>query len=261
VFGPLDRFPYAAHRPYTPPEAPASLLRALHDRLGLARAALVNATPYGYDNRVVLEAIAESGGTWRGIATVAADVSADELARLSDGGIDGCRVTFLGRLGARPDPDGLRRLADRVARLGWHLDLYLPAEALDGAHSWLRQMPVPYVLDHMGLVDAERGLDQPGFQQLCDLLDADSHCWVKLSGAERISRSGPPFLDAAPFARRLIAIAPGRVIWGTDWPHPNVPAMPNDADLVDLVAAFAPDAPTRQRLLVDNPARLFRFAV
>jgi predicted TIM-barrel fold metal-dependent hydrolase len=102
---------------------------------------------------------------------------------------------------------------------------------------------------------------QPGFLQLCDLLDADSHCWVKLSGAERISRSGPPFLDATPFARRLIAIAPGRVIWGTDWPHPNVPAMPNDADLVDLVAAFAPDAPTRQRLLVDNPARLFRFAV
>ena len=259
VFGPLDRFPYAAHRPYTPPEAPASALRALHDRLGLSRAVLVNATPYGGDNRIILDAIAGSGGAWRGVATLAPDVSDDDLTRLADGGVDGCRVTFLGRLGARPDPDHLLRLADRIAPLGWHLDLYLPAEALGDAARWLAALPVPYVIDHMGVVDASRGIEQPAFLRLCDLLEADPHCWVKLSGAERVSRTGPPFHDVVPFARRLIEIAPDRVLWGTDWPHPNVPVMPNDADLVDLVAVFAPDATTRRRLLVENPTRLFRF--
>jgi len=118
---------------------------------------------------------------------------------------------------------------------------------------------VPYVIDHMGAVDASAGVEQPGFQRLLALVARDEKCWVKITGPERISRTGPPFHDAVPYARRLIEAAPHRVLWGTDWPHPNVRFMPNDGDLMDLVPRYAPDEQTRRLLLVDNPTRLFRF--
>ena len=259
VFGPVDRYPYAETRPYTPPEAPLSAFKALHARIGVERAVIVNATPYGRDNTVVIDAIAQSSGRYRGIANVDDRTTDGELESLSAGGLAGCRFTFLTRLGGRPDMDAFDRIVARIAPLGWHVDLYLDAADLDELASRLHVLPLPYVIDHMGIVDAAQGLEQAGFQKLLALFKGDEKCWVKITGPERVSRAGPPFHDAVPFARALVEAVPHRVLWGTDWPHPNVPVMPNDGDLMDLVPLYAPDPQLRQLLLVDNPARLFRF--
>jgi 2-pyrone-4,6-dicarboxylate lactonase len=259
IFGPVDRYPYAATRPYTPPEAPLSVFKALHARIGVERAVIVNATPYGRDNTVILDAIAQSGGRYRGIGNVDDRMTDRELERLASSGIDGCRFTFLSRLGGRPDMAVFDRIVARIAPLGWHVDLYVEAALLDDLAPRLESLPMPYVIDHMGVVDASAGLGQPAFQKLLSLVKRDEKCWVKITGPERISRTGPPFHDAVPFARTLIETAPQRVLWGTDWPHPNVPFMPNDGDLMDLVALYSQDDAHRRSLLVDNPARLFRF--
>jgi predicted TIM-barrel fold metal-dependent hydrolase len=259
IFGPVDRYPYAATRPYTPPEAPLSAFRALHAGIGVERAVIVNATPYGRDNTVILDAIAQSGGRYRGIGNVDERMTDRELEMLASSGVDGCRFTFLSRLGGRPDMAAFDRIVARIAPLGWHVDLYVEAALLDELAPRLEALPIPYVIDHMGVVDASAGVEQPAFQKLLALVVRDEKCWVKITGPERISRTGPPFHDAVPFARTLIETAPRRVLWGTDWPHPNVPYMPNDGDLMDLVALYAPDEAHRRLLLVDNPARLFRF--
>ena len=259
IFGPVNRYPYAARRPYTPPAAPLSAFKALHTRIGVERAVIVNATPYGRDNTVILDAIAQSGGRYRGIGNVDERMTDRELEMLASSGIDGCRFTFLSRLGGRPDMAVFDRIVARIAPLGWHVDLYVEAALLDDLAPRLEALPMPYVIDHMGVVDASAGLEQPAFQKLLSLVKRDEKCWVKITGPERISRTGPPFHDAVPFARALIESAPRRVLWGTDWPHPNVPYMPNDGDLMDLVALYAQDDAQRRWLLVDNPARLFRF--
>jgi 2-pyrone-4,6-dicarboxylate lactonase len=259
IFGPVDRYPYVEGRPYTPPEAPLSAFKAVHARIGVERAVIVNATPYGRDNRVILDAIAQSGGRYRGIGNVDERMTDRDLEMLAAGGLDGCRFTFLSRLGGKPDMTVFDRIITRIAAIGWHVDLYLEAAHLDELAPRLESLPVPYVIDHMGVVDASAGLEQPAFQKLLSLYKRDEKCWVKITGPERISRTGPPFLDAVPFARTLIETAPSRVLWGTDWPHPNVRFMPNDGDLMDLVALYAPDEQHRRLLLVDNPARLFQF--
>jgi 2-pyrone-4,6-dicarboxylate lactonase len=259
IFGPDRLYPYVPERPYTPPDAPLDMFRALHDRLGVERAVIVNATPHGRDNRVVTDAIAQSAGRYKGIANVDETFDDRQLRDLADAGIEGCRFTFLPRLGKVPDMSAFDRIIERIAGLGWHVDLYLPATLIPEFRPRLMRLPVSYVLDHMGVVDASEGLEQPGFVALLDLLRDDEKCWAKVSCPERISRAGPPFHDVAPFGRALIETAPDRVLWGTDWPHPNVPVMPDDGDLVDLVPLYAPDPAMRQRLLVDNPTRLFRF--
>jgi 2-pyrone-4,6-dicarboxylate lactonase len=259
VFGPEALFPYAAGRPYTPPEAPVVAFAELHGKLGIDRAVIVNATVHGTDARVVTDAIARSGGRYLGITNI--DDSFDEkaLARLAEQGIRGCRFTFVSHLGGPANMEVLERAIPKIAPLGWHVDLYLEPKMIPVMAPRLQRLPVRYVIDHMGLPNAAEGLDQPNFAALLKLLREDDKAWVKISGPERASRQGPPFADAVPFARALIETAPDRVIWGTDWPHPNVKFMPNDGDLVDLIPKFAPDAATRQKLLVDNPVRLFGF--
>jgi 2-pyrone-4,6-dicarboxylate lactonase len=259
IFGPDCLYPFAADRPYTPPDAPLDMFRALHERLGVERAVIVNATPHGRDNRVVTDAIAQSGGRYKGIANVDETFTDRDLADLAAAGIAGCRFTFLPRLGRLPDMATFDRIVERIALLGWHVDLYLPATLLPEFTPRLSALPVPYVLDHMGVVDAGAGTHQPPFAALLDLFRRDEKCWVKVSCPERLSRTGPPFHDVVPFGRALVEAAPDRVLWGTDWPHPNVPAMPDDGDLVDLVPLYAPDPALRRKLLVDNPARLFGF--
>jgi predicted TIM-barrel fold metal-dependent hydrolase len=147
----------------------------------------------------------------------------------------------------------------RIAPYGWHVDLYLPADNLDEFAPTLDALPIPYVLDHIGLIDAGRGIDQPSFRALAQRYARDRKCWVKVTCPERLTAAGPPYHDVAPFARRLIEIDPDRLLWGSDWPHPNVKAMPDDGDLVDLVPVYAPSPDVRKKLLVDNPARLFGF--
>ena len=259
IFGPVSRYPYSEGRPYTPPEAPLAALRGLDAKLGIDRAVLVNATVYGRNNEIILDAIAQGNGAYRGIGNVDDGISDRDLAALDKGGLDGCRFTFLARLGGMPDMAAFDRVVHRIAPLGWHVDLYLEASTLEAFIPMLKKLPVRYVIDHMGVVNAADGLDQPGFKLLQGLLAQDEKCWVKITGPERISAAGKPFLDAVPFAWKLIETAPDRVLWGTDWPHPNVKVMPNDGDLVDLIPLYAPDPAVQRKLLVANPGRLFRF--
>jgi 2-pyrone-4,6-dicarboxylate lactonase len=261
VFGPGARFPYAAGRRYTPPDAPKERLRALHEHLGLARAVLVQASCHGTDNRAMLDAIAwarrfEPGGAWRGVAMVGKDVTDRELESLAEGGVRGVRFNFVAHLGGAPDLEAFDRVTGRIGALGWHVVLHLDAEDILEHRARIERLRVPFVIDHMGRVRAEHGLEQQPFRLLLELMRNDL-AWVKVSGPERISSSGKPFHDAVPFARALIDAAPDRVLWGTDFPHPNVRAMPNDGELVDLLARICPDEAARRKLLVDNPARLY----
>jgi 2-pyrone-4,6-dicarboxylate lactonase len=260
IFGPASRYPYAANRPYNAPEAPLEMFRAVHAKIGVERCVIVNATLHGTDNRVVTDAIAQSGGAYKGIANVRDEMSDHELEALEKAGIRGCRFAFLKRLGGVGDMAKFNRIVHRGAELGWHVDVYFEPGTIAEFAPILSALPCNYVIDHMGTVVAAKGLDDPAFKALLDLQTRDEKCWVKITGLERASAAGKPFHDAVPFARRLIENAPDRVLWGTDWPHPNVKIMPNDGEIVDLIPLYAPDPAIRQKLLVDNPARLFKFA-
>lgn len=259
IFGPAARYPYSPKRSYTPPDSSFDDLRALHAKLGIERAVIVNASLYGNDNSVITDAIAQSGGRYRGIANIDDSTTDAQLQMLHKGGIRGCRFNFVKHLGGFPDMAVFDRTVKRISKLGWHVDLHFDAKDLPDFYPLLDRLPVPYIIDHMGRVQASAGLEQKPFQVLLGLLQRDKKCYVKISGPERVSVTGSPFLDAVPFAKTLIETAPDRVIWGTDWPHPNVSAMPNDGDLVDLIPLYAPAADDRQRLLVDNPMRLYEF--
>jgi predicted TIM-barrel fold metal-dependent hydrolase len=259
IFGPANVYPYAPDRTYTPPDAPLARFQELQKTLGLERAVLVNASCHGNDNTVILDAITQSGGKYRGVANVDGSVKDDELKRLHAGGIRGIRFNFVQHLGGTPDLDMFNELVARVRPLGWHVVLHFDAIDLVRFHAMLERLPVPFVIDHMGRVPTQDGLGQRPFAVLLETLRM-ANCWVKISGAERISAQGPPFKDAVPFARALLEAAPDRVLWGTDWPHPNIKKhMPNDGDLVDLIPSYMPDPTLQRKVLVDNPQRLYGF--
>jgi len=256
VFGPGARFPYAPERRYTPPDAPKEQLAALHRHLGFSRAVLVQASCHGRDNSAMLDAMAASGGRWRGVAMIGDDVEDLELERLHAGGTRGVRFNFVRHLGGAPDLNVIERVVARIRALGWHLQVHLDADDLGTYLPFLETLPVPFIIDHMGRVAAAHGLEQKPFRELLALLKANDRAWIKVSGADRVSSAGKPFHDAIPFARALVEAAPRRVLWGTDFPHPNVNQMPNDGELVDLFAAFCPEE-LRRGILVDNPTRLY----
>jgi predicted TIM-barrel fold metal-dependent hydrolase len=266
VYGPAARFPYAPERPYTPDDAPVERLQALHRLLGVERAVYVQATVHGYDNRAVLNAIARDPERGRGVALVRTDIGESELKHLHTAGVRGVRFNFIKHLNACPDTDAVSRLAERIAPLGWHLQLHLAAQDLLEQREFLQHLQVPFAIDHMGRTMVADGLHQEACGLLLELL-ADERVWIKLSGPERISvdmaHGGPyPYADVVPFARQLLAAAPYRSVWGTDWPHPNVREMPDDGDLVDLLSHYEDDSDpgALHRLLVANPARLYGFA-
>ncbi len=260
IFGPGDQYPYAPDRTYTPPDAPLSRFKELQSILGLARAVLVNASCHGTDNTVIIDAIAQSGGRYRGVANADDGFTAKDFERLDGQGFRGVRFNFVKHLGGLPDMAEFHRIIARIRPLGWHVDLHFDAGDLVEHGELLAKLPVPYIIDHMGRVPTKAGLEQEPFRRLLALARENKHCWVKISGAERISSAGPPFTDAVPFARALIEAAPDRVLWGTDWPHPNIARdMPNDGDLVDLLPLYAPDSATQRRILVNNPHRLYEF--
>jgi len=258
IWGPFDRFPVAKGAPYTPPERTRDDLVALHERLGVDRAVIVQTTVYKSDNRAMLDGIARSGGRWRGVALIDEHFTDADFLSLHEGGVRGVRFGFVKHLGGVPDLALVRRTAARIAPMGWHLVLHLDAGNIPEFIDFFGELSLPVVVDHMGRVPVRDGLDQPPFRILLDLLKRPNW-WVKVSGAERISETGPPFADAIPFAQRLIEAAPGRVLWGTDWPHPNVRWEPDEADLVDLLPSFA-GAAALHKVLVDNPARLYGFS-
>jgi 2-pyrone-4,6-dicarboxylate lactonase len=259
IFGPAAKFPYAPDASYHPPDSPFEALQKLHAVLGIERAVIVHASCHGADMRVTLDGIARSNGRYRGTAIVDESYGDKEFQRLHDGGIRGVRFNFVRHLGGRPDMAFFKRTVRRVKDMGWHLILHLDAQDLVEFDELFKGIPVPIVIDHMGRVKAADGLEQPAFRVLLAWMENEKF-WVKICGAERVSSMGPPFTDAVPFAQRLIAAAPERILWGTDWPHPNVGRhMPNDGDLVDLFAQMAPEPALQQKILVDNPARLYGF--
>jgi 2-pyrone-4,6-dicarboxylate lactonase len=221
IFGPAATYPFSPTRPYSPPDAPLAMFRKLHETIGVERAVIVNATVHGFDNRVVTDAIAESGGRYKGVANINNAMTDDQLTALGKGGISACRFAFLKRLGGVGDMKMFRTLVDRVAAIGWHVDIYLEAGTIREFVPILKALPVACVIDHMGTISAAKGLDDPEFKALLELQASDERCWIKITGLERASASGPPFHDSVPFAQRLIENAPDRVIWGTDWPHPE----------------------------------------
>jgi predicted TIM-barrel fold metal-dependent hydrolase len=256
VFGPGDKFPYHPDRAYTPPDAGKETLRGLHDFLGIERAVIVHASCHGVWMDATLDAISTSGGKYRGTSVVSPDISDAELQRYHDGGIRAVRFNFVRHLESVPEPETVKRMADRLKPMGWHLVVHLDAQDTVELSPLLLSLPVPFVIDHMARVNASLGLDQPAFRQLLDLMKSEL-AWVKICGPERVSSAGPPFTDAVPFAQALIAAAPERVLWGTDFPHPNVKNMPNDGHLVNLLGQMAPDPAVLKQIVVDNPTRLY----
>ena len=259
ILGPLTRYPFVAERGYNPPEALLEAYRHMLATLGLSRGVIVQPSVYGTDNRATVAAIAASEGAFRGVAVVEAGVGEDELAALHQAGMRGLRINPLYKHAA-----GLAdcpRLAEKIAPLGWHLQIFLDISQLDeGQRAMLARLPVPIVIDHMGYMPVAKGLDDPGFRWLLGQL-AEGHAWVKLSGAYYLSAEPrPPYGDVAPFARALIAANPARCVWASNWPHPLVTGqMPNDGELLELLGDWAPDRALRQAVLVDNPAEIYGF--
>ena len=257
VFGPRDRFPYAPNRNYTPPEdKPKEALAALHQRLGLSRAVIVQASCHGSDNRAMLDALRHEPARYRGVAIIDDDTTDTELRQMHDAGVRGIRFNFIKSLGGAPDMRVFHRAADRVRPMGWHMVMHLQGDGVREQEEVIRRLGMPVVIDHLGRVDPALGVEGPAFAKLLELL-RDERIWAKLSGAERMTRR--PFTEALPFQRTLLRAAPTRVLWGTDFPHPNLATPVDEMELVNLIPDFAPTAEDRQRLLVDNPATLYDF--
>ncbi len=257
IFGPESQYPYTEPRRYTPFPVLESDYRKMADVLGLDRGVVVQASPYGADNARVIEAIRVLGPGYVGVGVVEAGVTEERLDELTRCGIRGARINSAS--GGKSGIDRMGELAAKIKDFGWHMQFHIHAAQLAELEPEIRRLPLDVVFDHMGLVPSESSPSHPDFRLLLGLLER-GNTWVKLSGAERISRAGFPYRDAVSVARALIDMAPERVVWGTDWPHTNVkPMIPNDGDLLDLLAEFAPDEQMRRKILVENPRVLYRF--
>ena len=259
VFGPEARFPFAPERKYTPCDAGKEQLWALRDHLGFSRNVIVQATCHGADHRALVDALADANGRARGVATVRRDVSIEKLTALHEAGVRGVRFNFVKRLVDKLPHADLVAIAEKVAPLGWHVVIYFEAAELPEIRDLVTGLPTPVVVDHMGRPDVTQPVGGEAFQAFVGLLAEHGNFWTKVSCPERLSRSGPPdYADVVPFARHLVERFPDRVLWGTDWPHPNMKShMPDDGRLVDFLPRIAPTEALRQALLVDNPMRLY----
>jgi 2-pyrone-4,6-dicarboxylate lactonase len=266
VFGPGRRFPYASERKYTPCDATRAELFALRDHLGFARNVVVQATCHGADNSAMVDACRASGGRARGVATVKRGVGDDELRRLHDAGVRGVRFNFVKRLVDFTPKDELMEIAGRIQKLGWHVVIYFEAADLPELWDFFTALPTTVVVDHMGRPDVSKPIDGPEFSLFLKFMRDHANVWSKVSCPERLSLSGPPALngeqrayrDVVPFARRVVEEFPDRVLWGTDWPHPNLKDhMPDDGLLVDFIPHIATTPELQRKLLADNPMRLY----
>ena len=266
VFGPGESFPYAAERKYTPCDASRRQLFALRDHLGFARNIIVQATCHGADNRAMVDACIDAKGAARGVATVRRGVGDRELEDLHAAGVRGVRFNFVRRLVDFTPRDELMEIAGRIKRLGWHVVVYFEMQDLPELWAFFTALPTIVVVDHMGRPDVRKPVDGPEFELFVKLMREHGNVWSKLSCPERLSVTGPRALDGernayrdvVPFARRIAETFPDRVLWGTDWPHPNLKDhMPDDGLLVDFIPHIAMTAELQRKLLVDNPMRLY----
>lgn len=266
VFGPREHFPYAEERKYTPCDASKQQLFALRDHLGFSRNVIVQATCHGADNRAMVDACLAANGKARGVATVRRDVSDETLQALHAAGVRGVRFNFVKRLVDFTPKAALQEIAARIAPLGWHVVVYFEAQDLGELRDFFTALPTVVVVDHMGRPDVRQSVDGPAFSAFVELMTQHPHIWSKVSCPERLSVTGPAALngerqsyrDVVPFARHLVEQFPDRVLWGTDWPHPNLNnSMPDDGLLVDFIPLIAETALLQRKLLVDNPMRLY----
>jgi 2-pyrone-4,6-dicarboxylate lactonase len=266
VFGPGTQFPFAPERKYTPCDASKKQLYALRDHLGFARNVVVQATCHGADNRAMVDALIHSDGRARGIATVRRDISDEDLRDLHVAGVRGVRFNFVKRLVDFTPKETLNKIASRIAQLGWHVVVYFEAQDLSELSDFFARLPSTVVVDHIGRPDVTKRVDGSEFDLFVKFMQDNANVWSKVSCPERLSVTGPKALngernayrDVQPFARRIVEAFPDRVLWGTDWPHPNLKDhMPDDGLLVDFIPRIAVTAELQHRLLVDNPMRLY----
>ncbi|MCR5872470.1 MULTISPECIES: amidohydrolase [unclassified Sphingomonas] len=258
VFGPEAEFPFSPKAKYHPEDATPEMLFALRDHLGLSRNIIVQASCHGTDNAATLAGIAKSGGLARGVAVVDPDIGVEELKALHEGGIRGVRFNFLKRLVDNAPKDKFLEIARKIAPLGWHVIVYFEADILEELVPFLEAIPTTIVVDHLGRPDIAQGPDGADITAFKQLLDTHPNIWTKVSGAERLSIQGPPFDDFVEVIRPVVERYPDRVLWGTDWPHPNMEhRIPDDGQLVDVLPRIAPTAELQRKLLIDNPMRLY----
>ena len=266
VFGPGDQFPYAPERKYTPCDASKEQLFALRDHLGFDKNVIVQATCHGSDNRALVDALKHSQNKARGVATVKRDTTDAELHALHAAGVRGTRFNFVKRLADFTPREALLDIANRIAPLGWHVVVYFEAQDLPELYDFFTTLPTTVVVDHMGRPDVSKPLDGSEFALFVKLMREHPNIWSKVSCPERLSIKGPkamaaeplPYQDVVPFAKLLVETFPERVLWGTDWPHPNLKDhMPDDGLLVDYVPQIATTVELQRKLLVDNPTRLY----
>jgi 2-pyrone-4,6-dicarboxylate lactonase len=259
VFGPGEEFPYAPDRTFTPVDVPRQRVAQLHRFLGFSRAVIVQSSCNGTDHSVLLDALAAGGGTLRGVALVGEQTTAAQIAELHAAGVRGLRLNFLPHLRRPPGRDEVATVLGKVADYGWHTEIHVSGTGVIEHGDLIRGIAAPVVIDHLGRVDLAEGLDGPSVRALKELLDTGK-VWVKVSGADRVSKTGPPYADAVALGALLVEHAPDRVLWGTDFPHPNIVGdAPDDGLLTDLLAEIAPTHDLLTRLLVSNPAAFFDF--
>ena len=270
VFGPGDVFSYAPERKYTPCDASKEQLFALRDHLGFDKNVIVQATCHGSDNRALVDALKAANGKARGVATVNRNVTNAELQAMHAAGVRGTRFNFVKRLADFTPREVLLEIANRIVPLGWHVVIYFEAVDLPELYDFFTVLPTIVVVDHMGRPDVTKPVDGPEFELFVKMMREHSNIWSKVSCPERLSVSGPKALngepnlengayaDVVPFAKRLVETFPDRVLWGTDWPHPNLKDhMPDDGLLVDFIPQIATTPELQQKLLVDNPTHLY----
>ena len=258
VFGPAEAFPYAPERKYTPCDAPKEKLFALRDYLGFERNVIVQASCHGRNNDALVDALQSAGDLARGVAVVSPDITDEELHKMNDAGVRAVRFNFVKRLVDSTPKEVFTKIADRITKLGWHIVVYFEAPDLEDLTPFLKTLPGTVVVDHMGRPDVTKGVDHPDFQRFIALMDDNPNIWTKVSCPERLTVAGPPYDDVVEFGKALVERFPDRVLWGTDWPHPNMKShVPDEGVLVDVIPRIAPTPELQSKLLVENPIRLY----
>lgn len=258
VFGPAAVFPFAPESKYTPVDAPKEKLFELHKHLGFTRSVIVQASCHGTDNRAMIDALEASDGLYRGVAVVGPDVTAAQVKAMDEAGVRGIRFNFVKRLVDAKPREYYIHAAKLIAAFGWHIVVYFESEELVDIEDLLLELPIPLVIDHMGRPDVAKGLDHPDYQRIKNLVAQRDDCWIKVGCLERLTKIGPPYDDAVPFGRDLVETFPDKVLWGTDWPHPNMEShIPDDGQLVDMIPRIATTEELQRKLLVDNSMRLY----
>ena len=258
VFGPADQFPYHPQRKYTPCDAPKEKLFALRDYLGFERNVIVQASCHGTDNAALIDALQNAGELARGVAVVSPDISEQALDAMHQAGVRAVRFNFVKRLVDSTPKEVYLAIAEKIKSHGWHIVVYFEAPDLEALIPFFSQLDTTIVVDHMGRPDVSKGVDQVDFQRFVQLLEQNPNIWTKVSCPERMTQQAPDYSDVTPYARTLVEKFPDRVLWGTDWPHPNMKShTPDDGLLVDVIPRIASTDALRQALLVDNPMRLY----